>query len=42
MDNLVLEYQKDTKIYVAMVARITAYRYFFGAREKAPASPQLA
>jgi len=39
IDNLVLEWQKDIKIYVAMVAIITVYRRFFGADERPSSSP---
>jgi hypothetical protein len=40
LNNLVIEYQKDIKIYVAIVAIITAYRYWRGqAGRDRPASP---
>ena len=36
--NLVIEYQKDIKIYVAIVGIIAAYRYVRAARTRAPAA----
>jgi len=36
--NLVIEYQKDIKIYVAIVGIVAAYRYIRAARAKAPAA----
>ncbi len=36
--NLIIEYQKDIKIYVAIVGIIAAYRYVRAARAKAPAA----
>ena len=38
LSNLVLEYQKDIKVYVAIVAIVTAYRFFARTRQGAPES----